>query len=64
GDVIATGAPAGVGPVADGDALAMEITGLSRLEISVFAGDAAPYEERTGAHLNPVRLRNRTRTSA
>ncbi|MDW6058556.1 hypothetical protein SAZ11_11335 [Streptomyces sp. FXJ1.4098] len=63
GDVTAP-APAGVGPVVDGDALAMEITGLGRLEVSVSVRDAAPYEARTGAHLNPVRLRNRTRTLA
>lgn len=60
GDIIATGTPAGVGPVVDGDTLTMEITGLGNLEVSVSARGAVPYAERTGAHLDPGRLRKRT----
>lgn len=56
GDIIATGTPAGVGAVADGDALVMEITGLGRLQVAVSAHGAIPYEQRTGAHLNPDKL--------
>jgi 2-keto-4-pentenoate hydratase/2-oxohepta-3-ene-1,7-dioic acid hydratase in catechol pathway len=51
GDVIATGTPAGVGSVSDGDTLTMEITGLGRLRVSVSAAGAIPYAHRTGAHL-------------
>ena len=35
GDVIATGTPAGVGPVGDGDRVTVEITGIGRLEVTV-----------------------------
>jgi 2-keto-4-pentenoate hydratase/2-oxohepta-3-ene-1,7-dioic acid hydratase in catechol pathway len=55
GDVIATGTPAGVGSVGDGDALAMEITGIGRLNVSVSAQGAIPYGQRVGAHLSPGR---------
>ncbi|MGQ4615597.1 fumarylacetoacetate hydrolase family protein [Nocardia sp. R7R-8] len=64
GDIIATGTPAGVGAVADGDSLVMEITGLGRLEVSVSARDAVPYEERPGARLTPRTVGNRLGSSA
>lgn len=35
GDVILTGTPAGVGPLADGDEIAVEIDGIPTLELSV-----------------------------
>lgn len=57
GDVIATGTPAGVGGVSDGDEIVMEITGLGRLKVTVTSQGATPYENRVGAHLNPDRLR-------
>jgi 2-keto-4-pentenoate hydratase/2-oxohepta-3-ene-1,7-dioic acid hydratase in catechol pathway len=57
GDIIATGTPAGVGSVSDGDTLTMEITGLGRLQVSVSAKGAIPYEHRVGAHLDPARRR-------
>jgi len=56
GDVIATGTPAGVGGVHDGDTLAMEITGLDRLEVRVSSTGAIAYADREGAHLDPARL--------
>jgi 2-keto-4-pentenoate hydratase/2-oxohepta-3-ene-1,7-dioic acid hydratase in catechol pathway len=31
GDIVATGTPAGVGPLADGDVVEVEIEGLSRV---------------------------------
>lgn len=43
GDVIATGTPAGVGPVADGDVIAVEIDGIGRLEVPVVAADRDPH---------------------
>lgn len=63
GDVIATGTPAGVGPVHDGDAVAVEITSIGRLEVGVTA-DGAVASPTRGAHrgpkppseLTPVRL--------
>ncbi|QHS16816.1 fumarylacetoacetate hydrolase family protein [Halopenitus persicus] len=39
GDVIATGTPEGVGPLTDGDAVAIEIEGVGRLEHSVVRRD-------------------------
>lgn len=56
GDVIATGTPAGVGPVVDGDEVAMEITGLGRLEVRVSDEGAVAYEDRVGAHLAAHRV--------
>ncbi|QKZ15978.1 fumarylacetoacetate hydrolase family protein [Streptomyces chartreusis] len=63
GEIIATGTPVDVGPVVKGNTITMEITGLGRLEVSVSARGAVLYEERTGAHLDPGWLRNRTGTA-
>ncbi|MFB6160094.1 MAG: fumarylacetoacetate hydrolase family protein [Haloferacaceae archaeon] len=41
GDVIATGTPAGVGPLEDGDEVAVEIEGVGTLEHTVAAGEFA-----------------------
>ncbi len=46
GDVIATGTPAGVGPLADGDELTLEIERLGRLTVPVTAAGAVPYARR------------------
>lgn len=43
GDVIATGTPAGVGPVEDGDVIAVEIDGIGRLKVPVEAGEHEPH---------------------
>ncbi|WP_232014254.1 fumarylacetoacetate hydrolase family protein [Cellulomonas fimi] len=48
GDIIATGTPAGVGPLADGDTVVVEIAGLGRLEVTVTGRDGIPYAERPG----------------
>ncbi|ADG73214.1 5-carboxymethyl-2-hydroxymuconateDelta-isomerase [Cellulomonas flavigena DSM 20109] len=48
GDVIATGTPAGVGPIAAGQRVAVEISGLGRLEVRVTDEGAIPYAERPG----------------
>jgi 2-keto-4-pentenoate hydratase/2-oxohepta-3-ene-1,7-dioic acid hydratase in catechol pathway len=56
GDVIATGTPAGVGVVRDGDTITVEISRVGRLRVSVSADGAIPYDQRTGADLNPDRL--------
>jgi 2-keto-4-pentenoate hydratase/2-oxohepta-3-ene-1,7-dioic acid hydratase in catechol pathway len=46
GDILATGTPAGVGPVAGGDTLAIEIERIGRLEVAVQAAEAnAPIAE-------------------
>jgi 2-keto-4-pentenoate hydratase/2-oxohepta-3-ene-1,7-dioic acid hydratase in catechol pathway len=39
GDIIATGTPAGVGPLSDGDSVAVEIEGIGTLEHDVVAGE-------------------------
>ena len=39
GDVIATGTPAGVSPLSDGDSVSIEIEGVGRLEHDVTAGE-------------------------
>jgi 2-keto-4-pentenoate hydratase/2-oxohepta-3-ene-1,7-dioic acid hydratase in catechol pathway len=39
GDVIATGTPAGVGPLSDGDVVEVEIEGIGTLEHDVTASD-------------------------
>ena len=46
GDIIATGTPAGVGPLAHGDRVAVEIERVGRLEVSVSAEGAAAWEDR------------------
>ncbi|TWP50446.1 fumarylacetoacetate hydrolase family protein [Lentzea tibetensis] len=46
GDVIATGTPAGVGPLADGDKVVLDISGVGRLEAGVSADGAIPYDDR------------------
>lgn len=48
GDVIATGTPAGVGPIAAGQRVAVEITGLGRLEVGVTDEGAIAYADRPG----------------
>lgn len=48
GDVIATGTPAGVGPLRDGDDVALEIEGLGRLEVRVSDDGAVRYADRPG----------------
>ncbi|WP_204332235.1 fumarylacetoacetate hydrolase family protein [Geodermatophilus sabuli] len=49
GDVILTGTPAGVGPVADGDVVEVEISRIGSLTVHVSAAEARPYVERPGA---------------
>ncbi len=46
GDVIATGTPAGVGPIVDGDRVSLEISGVGRLEVGVTAEGAVSYDAR------------------
>lgn len=46
GDVLATGTPAGVGPLADGDKVVVDISGVGRLEVGVSSDGAIPYEDR------------------
>ncbi|MFD5875450.1 fumarylacetoacetate hydrolase family protein [Streptomyces sp. NPDC060322] len=48
GDVIATGTPAGVGPLRHGDRVVLEIERVGRLEVGVDASRATPYEQRPG----------------
>ncbi|AII05707.1 fumarylacetoacetate hydrolase family protein [Rhodococcus sp. NPDC056960] len=48
GDVILTGTPAGVGPVADGDTIEVEIKGIGTLTVTVTSASARPYAERPG----------------
>ncbi|MFC8009054.1 fumarylacetoacetate hydrolase family protein [Streptomyces cinereoruber] len=48
GDVIATGTPAGVGPLSDGDRVVVEIEKIGRLEVGVDGSRATPYESRPG----------------
>ncbi|WP_166351747.1 fumarylacetoacetate hydrolase family protein [Phytoactinopolyspora limicola] len=49
GDVLATGTPQGVGPVADGDHITLEIDRVGRLDVAVSSRDAIPYAARVGA---------------
>ncbi len=42
GDVILTGTPAGVGPLADGDRVSVTVTGVGRLDNTVRAPEAVP----------------------
>ncbi|CAM5658633.1 hypothetical protein SALBM135S_03678 [Streptomyces alboniger] len=48
GDVIATGTPAGVGPLSDGDRVVVEIEKVGRLEVGVDGSRAKPYASRPG----------------
>ena len=49
GDVIASGTPAGVGPIAAGQRVAVEIERLGRLEVGVTDDGAISYADRPGA---------------
>jgi 2-keto-4-pentenoate hydratase/2-oxohepta-3-ene-1,7-dioic acid hydratase in catechol pathway len=51
GDVIATGTPAGVGPIVDGDRIVVDVERVGRLEVGVSADGACPYASRPGMHL-------------
>ncbi|MER6347892.1 fumarylacetoacetate hydrolase family protein [Streptomyces sp. NPDC001595] len=48
GDVIATGTPAGVGPLGHGDRVVVEIERVGRLEVGVDGSRATPYARRPG----------------
>ncbi|MFD6757589.1 fumarylacetoacetate hydrolase family protein [Streptomyces roseolus] len=48
GDVIATGTPAGVGPLSHGDRVVVEIEKIGRLEVGVDGSRATPYASRPG----------------
>ena len=48
GDVIATGTPAGVGPIVDGDDIVVEIERIGALRVGVSAAGAIAYAERPG----------------
>lgn len=48
GDVIATGTPAGVGPLSHGDRIVLDIERVGRLEVGVDGARAVPYEQRPG----------------
>jgi 2-keto-4-pentenoate hydratase/2-oxohepta-3-ene-1,7-dioic acid hydratase in catechol pathway len=50
GDIIATGTPAGVGPLTDGGSVVVEISGLGRLEVGVTARGSIPYADRPGTY--------------
>lgn len=49
GDVIATGTPAGVGPISAGQRVVVEIDRLGRLDVPVTDDGAIPYASRPGA---------------
>jgi 2-keto-4-pentenoate hydratase/2-oxohepta-3-ene-1,7-dioic acid hydratase in catechol pathway len=48
GDVIATGTPAGVGPIIDGDTVEVSIERIGSLRVMVSATNAIPYGDRPG----------------
>ncbi|MGW6719632.1 fumarylacetoacetate hydrolase family protein [Streptomyces sp. NPDC054995] len=48
GDVIATGTPAGVGPLQHGDRVVVDIDTVGRLEVGVDATRAVAYDQRPG----------------
>lgn len=55
GDVILTGTPAGVGPIRPGDRVAVEISSIGRLEVTVSGAGAIAYADRPGTtHRRPA----------
>lgn len=48
GDVIATGTPAGVGPIVDGDVVTLRVEGVGELSVSVSDRRAIAYADRPG----------------
>ncbi|WP_405009951.1 fumarylacetoacetate hydrolase family protein [Kitasatospora sp. NBC_01539] len=54
GDVIATGTPAGVGPLGHGDRVVVDIERVGRLEVGVDASRATPYGRRPGRRPAPT----------
>ena len=68
GDVVSTGTPAGVGAVAEGDVITVEIDRVGTLEVSVSAQSAVPCPTggaqsgpKPPARLTPVRRRTAMR---
>ncbi|MFD0257451.1 fumarylacetoacetate hydrolase family protein [Kitasatospora indigofera] len=57
GDVIATGTPAGVGPLSHGQRVVVDIERVGRLEVGVDASRATPYGQRPGRRPSPVPAR-------
>jgi 2-keto-4-pentenoate hydratase/2-oxohepta-3-ene-1,7-dioic acid hydratase in catechol pathway len=64
GDVVTTGTPAGIGQVRDADSIALEISRIGRLEVTVSAANALACPTRGGsrgpkppAEVTPVRRR-------
>lgn len=51
GDVIATGTPAGVGPLSHGDRIVLDIEQVGRLEVGVDGSRALPYAQRPGSRV-------------
>jgi 2-keto-4-pentenoate hydratase/2-oxohepta-3-ene-1,7-dioic acid hydratase in catechol pathway len=54
GDVLITGTPAGVGPLADGDRVRVSIERVGELEVGVSAASAVPYGARPGRREVPA----------
>lgn len=52
GDILTTGTPAGIGQILDGDQIAVEVTNLGRLEVTVSSAGAVECPTR-GAHRGP-----------
>jgi 2-keto-4-pentenoate hydratase/2-oxohepta-3-ene-1,7-dioic acid hydratase in catechol pathway len=54
GDVISTGTPAGVGPLASGDTIRLELSGLGLDLVAQVAADGVTVSPTSGAHRGPV----------
>ncbi|WP_371476588.1 fumarylacetoacetate hydrolase family protein [Kitasatospora sp. NBC_00315] len=54
GDVIATGTPAGVGPLSHGERVVVDIERIGRLEVGVDGSNAIPYGQRPGRRSAPA----------
>lgn len=54
GDIIATGTPAGVGPISDGSEISVSIEGIGTLEVTATNRNAISYLDRPGARLSSL----------
>lgn len=54
GDIIATGTPAGVGPISDGSEISVHIEGVGTLKVSATNRNAISYLDRPGARLSSL----------
>jgi 2-keto-4-pentenoate hydratase/2-oxohepta-3-ene-1,7-dioic acid hydratase in catechol pathway len=58
GDIIATGTPAGVGPVSDGDTIRIAIEGIGEMSVPVIQGEQGATDVFAQSYVPPIIKQN------